>query len=247
MGIVRTNVNDIERNFAKFDLALICEDKYKSLKHIDMVVYTMLKNQESLSIASVRGGNKRYVDKNGNIFISVSQEKLSKILNTTRPTLKASLDRLSKCDLIEVLIMGNMKCNRIYVGKAESTITLGEYINKIGTELDEDVEEFTPSIEVATIDSINKKADTGKVSTGQKSKINNSNTIIHKNNKNNTKKTKFHNLENESIHNYSKDELEKMLQESQKGKFDCDKNINSEVEVEEEVDQERKFVPNFNW
>lgn len=158
MAIVKTSIRNIDSNFAKFDLALICEEKYSKLKHIDMVVYTMLKNQESLSIASVKNGSKTYVDNNGYIFISIRQDKLCKILRTTRPTLKSSLDRLSKCDLIEVVNMGNMLCNRIYVGNAESTITLGEYINKIGLELDE-VVDFKPKIDVVKVEKEeNKKA-----------------------------------------------------------------------------------------
>lgn len=157
MSVNKTNVKDIERNFAKFDLALICEEKYKALKHIDMVVYTMLKNQESLSIASVKNGNMKYVDKNGFIFISISQDKLCKILRTTKPTLKASLDRLAKCELVESVNVGTMKCNRIYVGNAESNITLGEYVKKIGAELDEEQEEKTPSINVVNVSDENKK------------------------------------------------------------------------------------------
>ena len=156
MSIIKTSIRNIDSNFAKFDLALICEEKYAKLKHIDMVIYTMLKNQESLSIASVKNGNKTYVDSNGYIFISIRQDKLCKILRTTRPTLKSSLDRLSKCDLIEVVNVGNMKCNRIYVGNAETTITLGEYINKIGIELDEQVS-FTPSIDVVKVEKTENK------------------------------------------------------------------------------------------
>lgn len=140
MTIIKTNINNINSNFAKFDLSLICEDKYKDLKHVDMVVFTMLKNQESLSINSVKNGSKKYVDSKGYIFVTVSQEKLCKIVRTTKPTLIASLKRLEACNLIQVLKTGNMQCNRIYVGNPESTTTLGEYINKIGIELDSDIE-----------------------------------------------------------------------------------------------------------
>ena len=152
MTINKTSIKDINSNFAKFDLALICEEKYKSLKHTDMVVYTMLKNQESLSIASVKAGKTRYVDNNGYIFISISQKKLCKLLRLSNPTLKSSLDRLEKCELIENVQVGTMQCNRIYVGNAESTTTLGEYITKIGIELDEEraaEEEKIPNIKVA--------------------------------------------------------------------------------------------------
>lgn len=162
MAINKTNVNDVEKNYAKFDLALICEEKYKSLKHTDMVIYTMLKNQESLSIASVKKGKMNYVDSNGYIFIEISQKKLCKILKITNPTLKASLDRLEACELIENIQIGSMKCNRIYVGSTESTITLGEYITKIGIELEAEKEkekEKVPTIKVTNKKDLSVGAD----------------------------------------------------------------------------------------
>lgn len=189
MAIVKTSIRNIDSNFAKFDLALICEEKYAKLKHIDMVVYTMLKNQESLSIASVKKGSKTYVDSNGYIFISIRQDKLCKILRTTRPTLKSSLDRLSKCDLIEVINVGNMQCNRIYVGNAESTITLGEYINKIGLELDEDVS-FKPSIDVVKVEE-NKKALSSGIDKAKGKEIDSFSDSISQNDKKYSKKTKI--------------------------------------------------------
>lgn len=165
MTIIKTNINNISSNFAKFDLSLICEDKYKDLKHIDMVVFTMLKNQESLSINSVKGGSKKYVDDKGYIFVTVSQEKLCKIVRTTKPTLITSLKRLESCSLIQVIKTGNMQCNRIYVGNPESTITLGEYISKIGAELDDDIKNDEITINTVNIndeDFNNNQAATAK-------------------------------------------------------------------------------------
>lgn len=160
MAIEKTNINDIiDKNYAEFDLGLICEDRYKTLKHIDMVVYTLLNNQHGLSIKTTLNGSKKFVDKNGYVFISIGQDKLCKLLRTTRPTLNSSLKRLEEVGLIEVVNIGNMKCNRIYVGKLKRTITLGDYMKdmSIGEE-----DEFIPSIEMETIDGIkdNKKAST---------------------------------------------------------------------------------------
>lgn len=241
MSVNKTNVKDIERNFAKFDLALICEEKYKALKHIDMVVYTMLKNQESLSIASVKNGNMKYVDKNGFIFISISQDKLCKILRTTKPTLKASLDRLAKCELVESVNIGTMKCNRIYVGNAESNITLGEYVKKIGAELDEEQEEKTPSINVVNVSDENKKVAPAPTETTNKNTDNKNfdtsnisqnkekyNPNLEKNNNSNYKKTKFHNCCSESFNNYTDEEIIKMAKEKQKDKF---KESNNELSL----------------
>ena len=152
MAIEKTNINDIiDKNYAEFDLGLICEDRYKTLKHIDMVVYTLLNNQHGLSIKTTLNGSKKFVDKNGYVFISIGQDKLCKLLRTTRPTLNSSLKRLEEVGLIEVVNIGNMKCNRIYVGKLKRTITLGDYMKdmSIGEE-----DEFIPSIEMETIDEI---------------------------------------------------------------------------------------------
>lgn len=156
----KTNIKDISNQYAKFDLSMICEDRYSSLKHIDMVVFTILKNQESLSINSAKMGNMRYVDSNGYVFISISQEKLCRILRTSKPTLIASFDRLEKVELIERVRQGQMICNRMYIGNPISTITLGDYIKRIGIELDEEMkkEDNKPKVNVTNINNCNKKA-----------------------------------------------------------------------------------------
>ena len=245
MTIEKTNINDvIDKNYAEFDLGLLCEETYKNLKHIDMVVYTILNNQHGLSIRTTLNGNKKYVDKNGYIFIGIGQDKLCKLLRTTRPTLLASLKRLEEAELIEVVNVGNMKCNRIYVGKLKRTITLGEYMKNLGIEENEAIEETAPSIDVVNIKDINKKdlpAPTDKPNTNQNKKSNSNNSIPQEQ-YNDTRKSKKNNFGNNyqnkskpknSIYcfsgydNFKKygDDLEKILLESQKGKF------NSKIEI----------------
>ena len=215
MTIEKTNINDvIDKNYAEFDLGLLCEETYKSLKHIDMVVYTILNNQHGLSVRTTLNGNKKYVDKNGYIFIGIGQDKLCKLLRTTRPTLLASLKRLEEAELIEVVNVGNMKCNRIYVGKLKRTITLGEYMRNLGIEENEAIEETTPSIDVVNIKDINKKdlpAPTDKPNENQN--INDNNSIPQNKEKDSSESKKNHfgnncqnntnNLDEENI-NYEK-------------------------------------------
>ena len=238
MAITKTNINDvIDKNYAEFDLGLLCEETYKNLKHIDMVVYTILNNQHGLSVRTTLNGSKKYVDKNGYIFIGIGQDKLCKLLRTTRPTLLASLKRLEEAELIEVVNVGNMKCNRIYVGKLKRTITLGEYMRNLGIEENEAIEETTPSIDVVNIKDINKKAVTaGTDTTNSNSKNNNSNNSIPQKQDNDTRKSKKNNFGNnyqnkpknkngikcvnDTFKNYEADELEKKLLQSQKGKFE---------------------------
>ena len=138
MEVVKTNIKDIEENFAKFDLALMCEDRYKCLSDSDKILYTLLKNQESLSIHSVRNGNYRYVDGNGYVFVEISQEKLCKFLDKSEPTIRKCLSSLEKVGLIQRDKSGYQKCHKIYVGKTVSTVTLGEYFKKISCEIEEE-------------------------------------------------------------------------------------------------------------
>ena len=227
MAIEKTNINDIiDKNYAEFDLGLICEDKYKTLKHIDMVVYTLLNNQHGLSIKTTLNGSKIFVDKNGYVFISIGQDKLCKILRTTRPTLNSSLKRLEEVGLIDVVNIGNMKCNRIYVGKLKRTITLGDYMKDMSIGEDD---EFIPSIEMETIDEIkdNKKASTVPPVKAENHKNNFDNNSIPQNNKKDDTKSKknkvLKNKHNDTVNNtftqYEEDELEKILIKSQEGKF----------------------------
>ena len=257
MTIEKTNINDvIDKNYAEFDLGLLCEEAYKSLKHIDMVVYTILNNQHGLSIRTTLNGNKKYVDKNGYIFIGIGQDKLCKLLRTTRPTLLASLKRLEEAELIEVVNVGNMKCNRIYVGKLKRTITLGEYMRNLGIEENEAIEETTPSIDVVNIKDINKKAVTaGTDTTNSNSKNNNSNNSIPQKQDNDTRKSKKNNFGNnyqnkpknkngikcvnDTFKNYEADELEKKLLQSQKGKF--------EDKIEVPIVKEKEDITDDYW
>ena len=222
MAIEKTNINDIiDKNYAEFDLGLICEDKYKTLKHIDMVVYTLLNNQHGLSIKTTLNGSKKFVDKNGYVFISIGQDKLCKLLRTTRPTLNSSLKRLEEVGLIEVVNIGNMKCNRIYVGKLKRTITLGDYMKDMSIGEDD---EFIPSIEMETIDEIkdNKKASTEPPVKANKENIKSNNSISQNNKKYASKKEEnkvLNNKHNNTVKNtfaeYEAKELEEKLRESQ--------------------------------
>ena len=232
MAIIKTNINEVEEVFAKLDLALICEEKYSSLKQFDWVVYAILKNQEGLSKRSYLMGNKSYVDKYNNVFVKMSQKKLAKLLKTSIPTLRNSLNRLVGVDLLEIHVIGQNECNIMYVGNPERTITFGEYIENIGKALeDEDnTKDFKPSINVDNVKDLeNKKASTVPPVKADKENIK-SNNSIHKNEKKYTKKIKennenkvLHNKHNDTVNNnftnYEEKELESMLREKQKEKF----------------------------
>ena len=195
MAIIKTNINEVEEVFAKMDLALICEEKYNSLKQFDWVVYTILKNQEGLSKRSYLMGNKSYVDKYNNVFVRISQKKLAKLLKTSIPTLRNSLYRLVEVELLEIHTVGQNECNIMYIGNPVRTITFGEYAENIGKALeDEDnVKDFKPSINVDNVKDLeNKKASTGGTVKAAK-QTNNKNidtNIIPQNNKKYSSKNK---------------------------------------------------------
>ena len=183
MAIIKTNINEVEEVFAKMDLALICEEKYNSLKQFDWVVYTILKNQEGLSKRSYLMGNKSYVDKYNNVFVRISQKKLAKLLKTSIPTLRNSLYRLVEVELLEIHTVGQNECNIMYIGNPVRTITFGEYAENIGKALED--EDNVKDLE-------NKKASTGGTVKAAK-QTNNKNidtNIIPQNNKKYSSKNK---------------------------------------------------------
>ena len=271
MAIIKTNINEVEEVFAKLDLALICEEKYNTLKQFDWVVYAILKNQEGLSKRSYLMGNKSYVDKYNNVFVRISQKKLAKLLKTSIPTLRNSLNRLVEVELLEINVVGQNECNIMYIGNPVRTITFGEYIESIGKALeDEDnSKDFKPSINVDNVmDLENKKASTVPPVKATNTNKNNIDTNIipqnnkkyspkNKENKNNTGKGASANVNN-TFEKYDADKLEKMLEDSQKGKFDKYKNTEEENRVDkvnitnENIENKsneeiKQFIPQCNY
>ena len=272
MAIIKTNINEVEEVFAKLDLALICEEKYNTLKQFDWVVYAILKNQEGLSKRSYLMGNKSYVDKYNNVFVRISQKKLAKLLKTSIPTLRNSLNRLVEVELLEINVVGQNECNIMYIGNPVRTITFGEYIESIGKALeDEDnSKDFKPSINVDNVmDLENKKASTGgtvkadnqtnknNIDTNSIPQNNKKYSSKNKENKNNTGKGASANVNN-TFEKYDPKELESMLEEGQKGKFDKYKNTEEENRVDkvnitnENIENKsneeiKQFIPQCNY
>ena len=227
MAIIKTNINEVEEVFAKMDLALICEERYNSLKQFDWVVYTILKNQEGLSKRSYLMGNKSYVDKYNNVFVRISQKKLAKLLKTSIPTLRNSLNRLVEAELLEIHVVGQNECNIMYIGNPVRTITFGEYVENIGKALeDEDnVKDFKPSINVDNVEDLdNKKASTEPPVKANKENIKSNNSIPQNDKKYSSKKEEnknkvLNNKHNNTVKNtfaeYEAKELEEKLRESQ--------------------------------
>ena len=227
MAIIKTNINEVEEVFAKMDLALICEERYNSLKQFDWVVYTILKNQEGLSKRSYLMGNKSYVDKYNNVFVRISQKKLAKLLKTSIPTLRNSLNRLVEAELLEIHVVGQNECNIMYIGNPVRTITFGEYVENIGKALeDEDnAKDFKPSINVDNIKDLdNKKASTEPPVKANKENIKSNNSIPQNDkkyaskkeeNKNKVLNNKHNNTVKNTFTEYEAKEFEEKLRESQ--------------------------------
>ena len=229
----RTNIKEVAKRYAELDFALICEERYSSLKQIDWVVFAILKNQESLSLHSYEKGNASYVDEDMNVFIRISQEKLSKLLKMSIPTLRASLKRLEAAELIETIVTGVNKCNKIYCGEPIRTITFEEYFKRIGTDIEAEPVEAKPTINVTNVNEMKKAPVVQPTEASEKSSLNRNNskdnipqskkTYNSKNKefkpKFSVRRNSFNDGTNNTFTNYEADELEKLLFESQKGKF----------------------------
>lgn len=196
-----------KQQFYKFDKWILLEDKLKKLSPTAKLLYMVLRDREEISLKNA----KAFTDKEGNLFQYFDQEKAASLIGVSLSAIKKAFKDLQEYKLIESVRQGLGKPNRLYILDFEiSQDTLKEL------EYEKDEQE-------------NKKADTSAKVPTIKDIPNNS---IYKNNKNmqeNKKrknwennykpKTRFHNI-NQSFNKYEEDELEKMLLESQKGKFD---------------------------
>ena len=206
MSIKKTNIKNIANNdYAKFDLGLLCESKYKKLKPIDKLLYTILLNQHTLSLYTTSNGSSKYVDKYGDIFIRMSQEILCKILDVSKPTLIAALKRLEDIELIEIHRTGIKQSNKMYIGSLDKTLTYGDYMDMLHDEKIK--EEKKATINTTNITNLgSKKADSPTKTISHKVKSNSSKAIVYQNGinmqeENDTKVAKKVNNSNESIEN----------------------------------------------
>lgn len=84
------------KQFVKVPMVLFTDDQYNWMKPIDILVYSVMVDRKSLSKAN------KWVDENGEVYIKWKMAELAKFLNTTKPTIDASIKRIEQSHLLHV-------------------------------------------------------------------------------------------------------------------------------------------------
>ena len=209
----RTNTLDIaSMQFYKFDKWILAEESLKKLSLTAKVLYMLIKDREEISIKNAD----KFTDEEGYLFQYFDQVKVGELMGISKNAVIKAFKDLQEYKLIEVVRQGQGKPNRIYVldyEVSEDTLKELSYKNKkdLGAATTKPSEELENKKDSYNVNS-------NKNSIPQSNKINNKsnkefkpnyslNPKIHKN-----LSTKFLNYGNE-------EDLERMLLESQKSKF----------------------------
>lgn len=201
----RKTLDIASMQFYKFDKWILAEESLKKLSLTAKVLYMLIKDREEISIKNAD----KFTDEEGYLFQYFDQAKVGELMGISKNAVIKAFKDLQEYKLIEVVRQGQGKPNRIYVldyEVSEDTLKELSYKNK------KDLGAVTtkPSKELEN------KKDSYNVNS-------NKNSIPQNNNSNNNYgkklKTRYHNI-NQTFKKYSDDELEKLLQESQKDKFE---------------------------
>ena len=200
MSSRRKTLDIASMQFYKFDKWLLAEESLKKLSPTAKLLYMVIKDREEISLKNAD----KFTDKEGYLFQYFDQVKAGELLGISKNAVIKAFKDLQEYKLIEVVRQGQGKPNRLYVldyQVSEDTLKILSYTNKKAsvlpqTEANKELEQFKNS---------------------------NKNSIPQNNNSNNNYgkklKTRYHNI-NQTFKKYSDDELEKLLQESQKDKFE---------------------------
>jgi hypothetical protein len=211
----RKTLDIASMQFYKFDKWILAEESLKKLSLTAKVLYMLIKDREEISIKNAD----KFTDEEGYLFQYFDQVKVGELMGISKNAVIKAFKDLQEYKLIEVVRQGQGKPNRIYV-------------------LDYEVSEDT----LKELSYENKKASTVPPVKATNTNKNNIDTNIipqnnkkyspkNKENKNNTGKGASANVNN-TFEKYNPKELESMLKEGQKGKFDKYKNTEEENRVD---------------
>jgi hypothetical protein len=96
---------------------LIYNPLYSNVSTGAIVLFSLLLNMISLSNNSCQKGNKRWMDKDNSLFCFFTRQKACQALRVSEPTAKKCFDELIKAGLINEVVQGVMKPNKIYVSE----------------------------------------------------------------------------------------------------------------------------------
>lgn len=211
----RKTLDIASMQFYKFDKWLLAEKSLKKLSPTAKLLYMVIKDREEISLKNAD----KFTDEEGYLFQYFDQVKAGELLGISKNAVIKAFKDLQEYKLIEVVRQGQGKPNRLYVldyEVSEDTLKELSYKNKkdlgaVTTKPSKELENKKDSYNV----------NSNKNSIPQNNKINNKsnkefkpsyslNPKIHKN-----LSTKFLNYGNE-------EDLERMLLENQKSKFNED-------------------------
>ena len=215
MASRRKTIDVAGNQFYKLDKWILAEKSLKKLSPTAKLLYVILKDREELSLKNAE----YFTDKEGYLFQYFDQENASDLLGVSLTAIKKAFKDLQEYKLIESVRQGQGKPNRLYILNYEvSEDTLKELsyeMKKTSTDAPVEVPENHKNL------NLNKNNSTNNLSQNK----NNGNGIKCKKefnpnyNKSNVRRNSFNNGTNNTFTNYEPDELEKLLFESQKGKF----------------------------
>ena len=210
MNYRRKTLDIASMQFYKFDKWLLAEEGLKKLSPTAKLLYMIIKDREEISLKNAD----KFTDKDGYLFQYFDQAKAGELLGVSKNAIIKAFKDLQEYKLIEVVRQGQGKPNRLYVldyQVSENTLEVLSYTNK--KDLTAGTVKPSEELENISSDSTNK----------------NSNNSIPQNDKSNNKKEfkpnyslnpKIHKNLSTKFLNYGNDEdLERMLLESQKSKF----------------------------
>ena len=208
----RKTLNIASMQFYKFDKWLLAEESLKKLSPTAKLLYMVIKDREEISLKNAD----KFTDKEGYLFQYFDQVKAGELLGISKNAVIKAFKDLQEYKLIEVVRQGQGKPNRLYVldyEVSEDTLKELSYKNKkdlgaVTTKPSEDLENKKDSYNI----------NSNKNSIPQNQKSNNKSNKEFK--PNYSLNPKIHKNLSTKFLNYGNDEdLERMLQESQKGKF----------------------------
>ena len=208
----RKTLNIASMQFYKFDKWLLAEESLKKLSPTAKLLYMVIKDREEISLKNAD----KFTDKEGYLFQYFDQVKAGELLGISKNAVIKAFKDLQEYKLIEVVRQGQGKPNRLYVldyEVSEDTLKELSYKNKkdlgaVTTKPSEDLENKKDSYNI----------NSNKNSIPQNQKSNNKSNKEFK--PNYSLNPKIHKNLSTKFLNYGNDgDLERMLQESQKGKF----------------------------
>lgn len=115
---VRQNIGEYKRHlYYQLKKFLIHDPEYNGLSKNAIIAYTLLLDRHRLSVK-----NKKFVDKNGDIFLIMSRAELQTLLRVSKNTATKVMYELKAVRLLEEVVRGQGKPNLIYMLMPENPV-----------------------------------------------------------------------------------------------------------------------------